>query len=148
MTIGQPTRMLLVEDDPHDIELIQLALEAYNFVNRIDIVEDGEQALHYLFGTENRPRTQPLPRLILLDLKLPKINGIQVLEAIRRHPQTQTLVVVVMTSSLEDRDLETCYNLNVNSYIVKPFNFQQFIEVAQQVGFYWMLLNEPPLLST
>ncbi len=137
--------MLLVEDDPNDIELIQLALENYNFVNEVDIVEDGEQALEYLFGTgEETPRRQ-LPRVILLDLKLPKINGIQVLEAIRRDPRTKKIVVVVMTSSAEDRDLQTCYNLGVNSYIIKPFDFQQFTEIARQVGFYWMMLNQPPL---
>lgn len=137
--------MLLVEDDPNDIELIQLALENYHFVNQIDIVEDGEQALEYLFGQgDEQPRRQ-LPRLILLDLKLPKINGIQVLEAIRRDPRTKNIVVVVMTSSAEDSDLQACYNLGVNSYITKPFDFQQFIEIARQVGFYWMMLNQPPL---
>ncbi len=144
MTIGNATRMLLVEDDPNDIELIQLALENYHFVNQIDIAEDGEQALQHLFGTGNSSSIPELPRLVLLDLKLPKINGIQVLEAIRSDPRTQKVVVVVMTSSAEDRDLEACYNLGVNSYIVKPFEFQQFVETARQVGFYWMMLNEPP----
>ncbi len=144
MIIGNATRMLLVEDDPNDIELIQLALENYHFVNQIDIAEDGEQALQYLFGTGNSSSILELPRLVLLDLKLPKINGIQVLEAIRSDPRTKNLVVVVMTSSAEDRDLEACYNLGVNSYIVKPFDFQQFVETARQVGFYWMMLNHPP----
>ncbi|ACK68273.1 response regulator receiver protein [Rippkaea orientalis PCC 8801] len=145
MIIRNTTKMLLIEDDPNDIELIQLALGDYHFVNQLDIVEDGEQALQYLFGTEESSLLSPLPRLIWLDLKLPKISGIQVLEAIRSDPRTQNLVVVVMTSSAEDRDLEACYNLGVNSYIVKPFDFQQFIEIARQVGFYWMMLNEPPL---
>lgn len=145
MIRGNVNRMLLVEDDPNDIELIQLALENYNFANEIDIVEDGEQALEYLFGTgEDRIKRQ-LPRVIILDLKLPKINGIQVLEAIRRDPTTKKIAVVVMTSSAEDRDLEACYNLGVNSYIIKPFDFQQFTEIAQQVGLYWMMLNQPPL---
>ncbi|MEM8778251.1 MAG: response regulator [Cyanobacteria bacterium P01_G01_bin.49] len=147
MIIGTPLRMLIVEDDPNDVELIQLALANNNFANQIDIAEDGEQALEYLFGTAENPRSQPLPRLVLLDLKLPKVNGIQVLEAIRRNPNTRKLVVVVMTSSAEDRDIETCYNLGVNSYIVKPFDFQLFFEVVRQVGFYWMTLNEPPSLS-
>jgi two-component system response regulator len=145
MTIGTATRLLLVEDDPNDRELIQLALESYHFVNQIDIVEDGEEALHYLFGTGDHPPTRQLPRLVLLDLKLPKINGIQVLEAIRSDSRTKNLVVVVMTSSAEDRDLKSCYNLGVNSYIVKPFDFQQFVDISQKVGFYWMMLNEPPL---
>lgn len=141
----EPAQILLVEDDPHDVELIQLALDSYNFVNRMDIVQDGEQALHYLLGQPNSER-YPLPRLVLLDLKLPKLNGIRVLRAIREHPRTHHLVVVVMTSSLEDRDLTACYELGVNSYIVKPLDFQQFTEIARQVGLYWMMLNQPPLV--
>ncbi|HAC63761.1 MAG TPA: two-component system response regulator [Cyanothece sp. UBA12306] len=144
MILRYATRLLLVEDEPNDIELIQLALENYHFVNQIDIAEDGEQALQYLFGTDEYPGIPELFRLILLDLQLPKINGIKVLEAIRSDPRTKNLVVVVMTSSGEDKDLETCYNLGVNSYIIKPFDFKQFMEIAQQVGFYWMMLNEPP----
>ncbi|MDJ0658523.1 MAG: response regulator [Crocosphaera sp.] len=145
MIRGNATRMLLVEDDPNDIELIQLALENYHFVNQMDIVEDGEQALQYLFGINGNNPRQQLPRLILLDLKLPRINGVQVLEAIRRDPHTKNIAVVVMTSSAEDRDIQACYNLGVNSYIIKPFDFQQFIEIARQVGFYWMMLNQPPV---
>ncbi len=140
----EPARILLVEDDPHDVELIQLSFENYNFVNQMDVAEDGEQALHYLFGKDGNPPTNPLPRVVLLDLKLPKLNGIQVLEAIRSHPRTGHLAVVIMTSSAEDRDLEACYNLGVNSYIVKPLDFQQFIDVARQVGVYWMMLNQIP----
>ena len=143
----EPTQILLVEDDPNDVELIQLALDSYNFVNKIDVVSDGEQAIHYLFGRDGQPPTQSLPRLVLLDLKLPKIDGIQILEMIRRSPLTRNLVVVVMTSSAESRDLKACYDLGVNSYIVKPLDFQQFVEMAQQVGFYWMMLNNvPPLV--
>ena len=143
----QPTQILLIEDDPNDVELIQLALDSYNFVNKIDVVSDGEQAIHYLFGRDGQPPTQSLPRLVLLDLKLPKIDGIQILEMIRRSPLTRNLVVVVMTSSAESRDLKACYDLGVNSYIVKPLDFQQFVEMARQVGFYWMMLNNvPPLV--
>ena len=143
----EPTQILLVEDDPNDVELIQLALDSYNFVNKIDVVSDGEQAIHYLFGRDGQPPTQSLPRLVLLDLKLPKIDGIQILEMIRRSPLTRNLVVVVMTSSAESRDLQACYDLGVNSYIVKPLDFQQFVEMARQVGFYWMMLNNvPPLV--
>jgi CheY-like chemotaxis protein len=137
----EPARILLVEDDPNDVELIQLAFETYNFVNQLDIVIDGEQALHYLHGQSGESPTYPLPRLVLLDLKLPKVDGIQVLQAIRSHPQTRELVVVVMTSSTENYDLSACYELGVNSYITKPLDFQQFIDVARQVGFYWMMLN-------
>lgn len=144
MVVVDPTRILLIEDDPNDVELIQLALERYNFVNQIDIVTDGEQALNYLFGQGDEPPTHALPRLILLDLKLPRVNGIEVLQAIRSHPRTRELVVVVMTSSAESQDLNDCYALGVNSFIVKPLEFQQFMEVAHQIGCYWMLLNQVP----
>lgn len=140
----EPTPILLVEDDPNDIELIQLALENYNFVNQLDIVTDGEQALDYLIGSADDNALRPLPRLVLLDLKLPKVDGIEVLRTIRSHPRTQELVVVVMTSSVENQDLNACYELGVNSYIVKPLDFQQFVEVTRQVGFYWMMLNQIP----
>lgn len=140
----EPAKILLVEDDPNDVELIQLAFESYNFVNQLDIATDGEQALHYLHGQLGESPTKPTPRLVLLDLKLPKIDGIQVLQAIRSHPQTRELVVVVMTSSAENQDLSACYELGANSYIVKPLDFQQFIDVARQVGFYWMMLNHVP----
>jgi two-component system response regulator len=140
----KPTRILLVEDDPNDIELIQLALDPYNFVNQIDIAMDGEQALAYLHGDPSPEAESTLPRLVLLDLKLPKLNGLQVLQAIREHPRTRELVVVVMTSSAEHQDLDACYALGVNSYIVKPLDFQQFMDVASQVGFYWMMLNQIP----
>lgn len=140
----EPVSILLVEDDPNDAELIQLAFDEFNFVNKMDIAVDGEEALRYLLGDPNTPPVQQLPRLVLLDLKLPKIGGIRVLESIRNHPRTHNLVVVVMTSSAEDQDLQACYDLGVNSYIVKPLDFQQFLEVAKQVGFYWMLLNRSP----
>jgi two-component system, response regulator len=140
----ETTEILLVEDDPNDVELIQLALDSYNFVNQIRIARDGEQALHYLLGRNGESPTEPLPRLVLLDLKLPKVNGIEVLEAIRSHDRTRNLVVVVMTSSAENHDLQACYDLGVNSYIVKPLDFQQFVEVSRQVGFYWMMLNQVP----
>lgn len=138
--------MLLVEDDPNDIELIQLALEDYSFINEVDIVEDGEQALQYLFGIRENGLRRQLPRFVLLDLQLPKINGIKVLEAIRSDPRTKKMVVVVMTSSAEDRDLETCYNLGVSSYVTKPLDSQQFANTVRKVGYYWMMLNQPPLL--
>ncbi len=140
------SRLLIVEDDPNDVELIRLALAPYPFINQLDVAEDGEQALLYLLGQENTPATRPLPRMMLLDLKLPKVNGLQVLEAVRRHPRTHDLVVVIMTSSAEERDITACYSLGANSYVVKPLNFQQFQEVSQQVGVYWMQLNQPPRL--
>ncbi|MDX2255681.1 MAG: response regulator [Pseudanabaenaceae cyanobacterium bins.39] len=143
----ETTQILLIEDDPNDVELIQIAFENYNFVNRIDIVTDGEEAINYLFGKNGQAPTHPLPKLVLLDLKLPKVDGLQILKMIRASPRTQKLVVVVMTSSAEGRDLDACYELGVNSYIVKPLDFQQFIEVSRQVGFYWMMLNQLPELN-
>ncbi|MDJ0510562.1 MAG: response regulator [Crocosphaera sp.] len=144
MTTGKGMRMLLVEDDPNDIELIKLALANCQFVDKIDIAEDGEKALEYLLGTPTSPFYPQLPRLVLLDLNLPKLNGIQVLEAIRNNSRTKKLVVVVMTSSAEDKDLQACYNLGVNSYIIKPLNFQEFRDTTQKISSYWMMLNEPP----
>ncbi len=140
-----PRKILIAEDDPNDLELVRLALEGFALTSHMDVVHDGEQTLHYLLGQSGQAPTQPLPRLLLLDLKLPKINGIQVLHAIRNHPRTRQLVVVVMTSSQEDQDLNACYGLGVNSYVVKPLEAQQFATVAQQVGLYWMTLNRPPL---
>lgn len=140
----EPTKILLIEDDPNDVELIKIALESYNVINKIDVVIDGEQAIHYLFGRDGNPPINPLPRLVLLDLKLPKIDGIEVLEMIRSSPLTRQLVVVVMTSSAENRDLKACYDLGINSYIVKPLDFKQFVEISSQVGFYWMMLNKLP----
>ena len=140
----EPTRILLVEDDPNDRELVSLAFESYNFSNHIDVVTDGEQALQFLLGTDDMPPQPFIPRLILLDLKLPKVRGIDVLRQIRAHPRTHNVVVVVMTSSQEDSDLNACYDLGVNSYVVKPLDFQQFMNVTRQVGLYWMLLNQPP----
>ncbi len=140
----ESSQILLVEEAPNEVELIQMALSNNKFVNKIDIVHDGEQAVHYLLGRDGQPPTNPLPRLVLLDLKLPKIDGIRVLELIREAPRTRNLVVVVMTSSAENRDLQACYDLGVNSYIVKPLDFHQFVEVSRQVGFYWMMLNQLP----
>lgn len=141
-----PTRILLVEDDLNDLELINLAFESYNFANQIDIVTDGEQALQFLLGDEKVLPQPFLPRLMLLDLKLPKVSGIEVLQQLRAHPRTRNMVIVVMTSSREDSDLKACYDLGVNSYVVKPLDFQQFTNVTQQIGLYWMLLNQPPAI--
>lgn len=138
-----PARILLVEDEPLNVELLQLALNNYNFLNQIDIVEDGEQALQYLLGGEGNSPSHPLPDLMLLDLRLPKINGVQVLQQIRNHPRTRDLVVVILTTSPEDNQLNACYALGINSYIVKPFGFEKLICVMRRVGLYWMLLKSP-----
>ncbi len=143
MMQGNLTRFLLVEDDPNDVELVRLAFSHHNFLNLMDVAIDGEEALNYLIGQDHDPPV-PLPRFVLLDLKLPKVSGLEVLAQIRNHPRTRNLVVVAMTSSAEDHDLDRCYELGVNSYVVKPLNFEQFISVTQQIGLYWMLLNSPP----
>lgn len=136
-------KMLLVDDDPNDVELLQLALHELSCIRTLDIVHDGEQVLNYLIGSGTQPPTRQLPRFVLMDLKLPKLTGIEVLRAIRRHPTTQTLPVVIMSSSLEETDVRACYNLGVNSYVVKPLDFQQFLVSVQQVGSYWMTVNSP-----
>lgn len=142
----EPARILLVEDEPLNVELLQLALERYNFVNLVDFLEDGEQALEYLLGREDNPPDHPLPDLVLLDLRLPKINGIQVLQEIRNHPRTQDLTVIILTTSHEDPDLNACYALGINSYIAKPLDFERLIRAIRQVGLHWMLLKSSPLL--
>lgn len=136
-------KMLLVDDDPNDIELIQLALQDLTVINTLDVLTDGAQAIEYLIGTRDRAPVSLLPRFVLMDLKLPKLTGIEVLRAIRQNSRTRFLPVVIMTSSSEDRDLRDCYNLGVNSYVVKPLGFQQFQEVAQLIGSYWMSTNSP-----
>lgn len=135
------SRLLVVEDDPNDIELIRLALEDYPFINQIDVEQDGEGALHYLLSSAAEASPRPLPRLVLLDLKLPKISGLEVLEVIRNHPRTKQLVVVVMTASNEHHDITACYRLGVNSYVVKPQDSEQFQDLSRRVGVYWMQLN-------
>ncbi|QKD83207.1 response regulator [Thermoleptolyngbya sichuanensis A183] len=150
----ESSRLLLVEDDPNDVELIRLALETGGLAAPMDVVNDGEAALNYLLGealdnslddASQSAAARPLPRFVLLDLKLPRINGIQLLQRLRSHPRTRRLVIVVMSSSQEDPDLNACYDLGINSYIVKPQDFQQFSDAVQQISHYWMQLNCPPL---
>jgi two-component system response regulator len=131
--------LLLVEDNASDEELTLHVLKKYNLANRILVVRDGAEALEFLFenGAEN------VPKLILLDLKLPKLNGLEVLRQIKAEAHTRMIPVVVLTSSREDTDLVACYQLGVNSYIVKPVDFTQFTECIRQLGLYWLLVNEP-----
>ena len=136
-------RVLLVEDNPSDLELTLHALERGRFGNRIDVVRDGAEALDYLFAKGGHAERDPadLPRVVLLDLQLPLIAGIDVLREIRSDPRTRRLPVVILTSSAEDKDLHACYGLGVNSYIVKPVDIDQFFTAIQQVGVYWLVLN-------
>ena len=138
-------RILLVEDDPKDIELTLAALDEYNLANEIVVARDGAEALDYLFrrGTfKQRPAGNPV--VIMLDLKMPKLDGVQVLRQLTSDPQLRLIPVVVLTSSRESRDLEECYKLGVNAYVVKPVRFTEFIEAVKQIGVFWVLINEPP----
>lgn len=138
-------RILLVEDDLKDIELTLAALDEYNLTNEIVVARDGAEALDYLYrrGTfEQRPAGNPV--VILLDLKMPKLDGVQVLQQLATDPQLRLIPVVVLTSSRESRDLEECYKLGVNAYVVKPVRFTEFIEAVKQIGVFWVLINEPP----
>lgn len=142
--------ILLVEDNPSDIELTVHALRKNKVVAGIEIVRDGEEALDFLFrrGAFSDRSYDPLPKLILLDLKLPKINGTEVLRQVKGDERTETIPVVILTGSKEERDLLACYQLGVNSYIQKPVNFDEFKETARQLGVYWLLVNQPPPLRT
>eukprot|EP01012_Entosiphon_sulcatum_P032369 TRINITY_DN41177_c0_g1_i1.p3 TRINITY_DN41177_c0_g1~~TRINITY_DN41177_c0_g1_i1.p3 ORF type:complete len:151 (+),score=38.07 TRINITY_DN41177_c0_g1_i1:13-465(+) len=138
--------LLLVEDDPRDLELTLRALKKANLTNRIEVARDGAEALEFVFceGKHITRRITDVPRMILLDLKLPKIEGLEVLRRIKGDPRTKVIPVVVLTSSKEQRDLVESYQLGVNSYIVKPVNFERFTEAVRDLGFYWLLLNQPP----
>ena len=138
--------ILLVEDNPNDEELTLYALKKSNITNHIQVVRDGAEALEYLFCTgayAHRQINDP-PKVVLLDLKLPKVDGLEVLEKIKADERTRTIPVVMLTSSQEERDIVESYQLGVNSYIVKPVDFEQFTEAVRQLGLYWMLLNKTP----
>ncbi len=143
--IENGVEILLVEDNPNDIELALDALRVEKLANHIQVVRDGAEALDFLFHTGSYAnRHYGNPKLILLDLKLPKVNGLEVLKRIRSDPNTKAIPVVMLTSSHEERDLVESYNLGVNSYIVKPVDFEQFTDAVRQIGFYWLLLNQLP----
>ena len=145
--MNTPLEILLVEDNPHDAELTIRALKQRNLANHMVHVQDGKAALDFLFGTGDYAGRDAhnQPKVVLLDLKLPKIDGIEVLRRIRGDARTRLLPVVVLTSSREDRDVIEAYNLGANSYIVKPVDFEKFSEAVSHLGLYWLLLNEPPL---
>jgi CheY-like chemotaxis protein len=137
--------ILLVEDNPSDIGLTRRALEKSHIANELVVVEDGQEALDYLFGTASLAgsKANELPALILLDLKLPKLDGLQVLRRIRADERTSRLPVVILTTSNEEQDIAQSYDLGANSYIRKPVDFKQFVEAVQHLGLYWLVLNEP-----
>jgi CheY-like chemotaxis protein len=140
--------VLLVEDNPDDVELAIRAFRKNNLMNKIVVARDGAEALDYLFATGDYAERDPnlLPQLMLLDLKLPKVDGLEVLRRIRADERTKLMPVVILTSSKEEQDLIQSYTLHANSYIRKPVDFDQFIEAVRQLGLYWLILNEPPPL--
>lgn len=142
----QGTEILLIEDSPEDVEITLRAFEKYHLANKIHVLRDGEEALECLFGTGRYAGHQvcSTTRLILLDLKLPKVDGIEILKQCKSDPRTKNIPIVVLTSSREERDLIDSYNLGVNSYVVKPVDFTQFAEAVRQLGIYWILLNQLP----
>ena len=138
--------ILLIEDNPSDIKLTKRALANNHILNDLVVIEDGQEALEYLFGTgqyENRDVSQK-PALILLDLKLPRMDGLEILQQIRADPNTKRLPVVVLTTSKEEQDVAASYDLGVNSFIRKPVDFDQFVSAIQHLGLYWLVLNETP----
>jgi two-component system, response regulator len=138
--------ILLVEDNPKDIELTLYALHKQNLNNRIEVLRDGAEALEFLFcrGTYEYRSFDSPPRLVILDLKLPKINGLEVLRALKNDGRTRAIPVAVLTSSNEERDLLDGFNLGVNSYMRKPVDFDQFREIVRQLGLYWLVVNQSP----
>ena len=138
--------ILLVEDNPDDVELNLRALRKHNITNQIVVMKDGADALDYLFGAGSFQGRDPsqTPTLILLDLKLPKVGGLEVLKRLRQDPRTRLIPVVVLTSSAEEKDIIESYRLGCNSYVRKPVDFAEFAEAVRQLGLYWLLINESP----
>lgn len=141
-----PVDILLVEDNPNDAELTARALTRKNMANRLLIVEDGAEALDFMFcrGRFAHRNPEDAPQVVFLDLKLPKVSGLEVLKALKADERTRSIPVVVVTSSREDPDVETAYALGANSYVVKPVGFEEFMDAISQLGLYWLVVNHPP----
>ncbi len=146
MSNGNVIEILLVEDNPQDVELTLRALKRHNLANKVHVVKDGAEALDFLFTTGSYADRDMnnTPKVILLDLKLPKVDGLEVLRRIKSDERTKLIPVVVLTSSREEQDMIDSYRLGVNSYIVKPVDFDKFVEAVGKLGLYWLLLNEQP----
>lgn len=138
-------RILIVEDDPRDVELTLTALEEYNLANEVVVTRDGEEALDYLYCRGNfNTRNADNPAVLLLDLKLPKVDGLEVLQQIKSDEKLRMIPVVVLTSSREERDMVASYTLGVNAYVVKPVDFHEFVNAIKELGIFWAVINEPP----
>lgn len=138
-------RILMVEDDPKDVELTLTALEEYNLANEVIVVEDGEQALDYLYCRGSfKMRSSENPAVMLLDLKLPKVDGLEVLQQVKSDENLQMIPVVVLTSSREEKDMVASYKLGVNGYVVKPVDFHEFVNAIRELGVFWAVINQPP----
>jgi CheY-like chemotaxis protein len=144
MSVAEAKDILLVEDNPNDIELTRRAFARHKIANELVLAKDGVEALEYLFGA-NGESQRCLPAVVLLDLKLPRVDGLEVLREIRANERTRFLPVVILTSSNEERDIVEGYSLGANSYICKPVDFGQFSEAIRQLGMYWLVLNQPPV---
>lgn len=149
MNTSKIVEILLVEDSLEDLEMTQRALRNIHLGNSIQIARDGAEALDFIFceGEFSGRQIEDTPKLILLDLKLPKVDGLEVLQRIKSDPRTKKIPVVVLTSSKEQADVVNSYQMGVNSYIVKPVNFEGFVKAVQDLGMYWLLLNQPPKLD-
>ena len=149
MNDDNAVEILIVEDTPEDLELTLRALRKAKLSNRIQVAHDGAEAIEFIFGEGAHAgrKVESGPKVILLDLKLPKIDGIEVLRRIKSDPRTNSIPVVVLTSSREQKDVVESYRLGVNSYIVKPVNFEGFAQAVQDLGMYWLLLNQPPRIE-
>ena len=143
--MSELARILIVEDDPKDVDLTLTALEEYNLANEVVVTSDGEEALDYLYCRGNfKMRSSENPAVLLLDLKLPKVDGLEVLQQIRSDEKLKLIPVVVLTSSREERDMVASYKLGVNAYVVKPVDFHEFVNAIKELGIFWAIINEPP----
>lgn len=141
----EPVEILLVEDNPNDAEITLRALKRANLANKVHWIKDGEEALEFLFATGSYSARPPQhPRVMLLDIKMPKVDGIEVLRRLKAHAPTRSIPVVMLTSSAEESDLVRSYDLGVNSYLVKPVDFQRFSEEVTRIGYYWVAMNRVP----
>jgi len=145
---GFPIDIVIVEDNPADAELLMRVFKKHNVANKITILKDGAEAIDFFFSSDESKKSRgPRPMVVILDLKLPKVNGIEVLRRLKSDEETRKLPVVVLTSSREERDLEDSYSSGVNSYVTKPIKFEEFAKVVSEMEMYWLLINKPPAVE-